>query len=73
MAEFNLPQPVEQLPTPERKALYMQLVRDHHADVRVFKSVAAFHQAYLELGGTPRKKSVGKDRLHWQACQLAAS
>ena len=33
------------------------------ASARSIESVAAFHQAYLELGGTPRKKSVGKDRL----------
>ena len=31
---------------------------------RKFNSVATFHAAYLELGGTPRRKSVGKDRLN---------
>ena len=29
-----------------------------------FKSVAKFHAAYLQGGGTPRRKSVGKDRLN---------
>eukprot|EP00966_Prymnesium_polylepis_P140222 3239002-Prymnesium_polylepis.1 len=47
------------LPTPERAVVYARLVTDHHAGVRKFKSVAAFHAAYLEQGGTPRKKSVG--------------
>ena len=51
------------LPTPERAAVYARLVPDHHTGVRKFKSVTAFHAAYLEQGGTPRKKSVGKDRL----------
>ena len=51
------------LPTPERAAVYARLVTDHHTGIRKFKSVAAFHAAYLEQGGTPRKKSVGKDRL----------
>ena len=53
----------QSLPTPERATLYKRLVDEHHAGIRKFKSVAAFHQAYLEQGGTPRKKSVGKDRL----------
>ena len=51
------------LSTPDRKTLYHKLVDDHTSGVRKFRSVAAFHQAYLEQGGTPRKKSVGKDRL----------
>jgi hypothetical protein len=64
MGDANLTQPVPTpLPTPERKKVYDKLVDDHHSGVRRFKSVAAFHQAYLEQSGTPRKKSVGKDRL----------
>jgi hypothetical protein len=62
-ARANLTQPMEPLPTPDRAAVYARLVDEHHVGVRKFKSVAAFHLAYLEQGGTPRKKSVGKDRL----------
>ena len=61
--DSNLTQPLATLPTPERAVLYKRLVDEHHAGVPKFKSVAAFHAAYLEQGGTPRNKSVGKDRL----------
>ena len=57
-------QPPEPLPSPERRVLYNRLVDEHRLGARTFKSVASFHAAYLELGGTPRKKSVGKDRLN---------
>lgn len=60
MADANSTQT---LPTPERAELYKRLVREHHDGTRKFRSVAAFHEEYLEQGGTPRKKSVGKDRL----------
>ena len=60
MADANATQT---LPTPERAELYKRLVREHHDGTRKFRSVAAFHEEYLEQGGTPRKKSVGKDRL----------
>ena len=62
--DSDLPQHVEPLQTPERAVLYARLVKEHHAGTRKFKSVAQFHAAYLELGGTPRRKSVGKDRLN---------
>jgi hypothetical protein len=66
MADLKLTQPLATLPTlptPERAVLYKRLVDEHHAGVRKFKSVSAFHEEYLQQGGTPRKKSVGKDRL----------
>ena len=62
--EFDLTQPPGTLATPERAALYNSLVEKHFSGTRKFKSVAKFHAAYLELGGTPRRKSVGKDRLN---------
>ena len=52
------------LSSPEKKKLYDQLIADHHAGKKKFNNVAQFHAAYLEAGGSPRRKSVGNDRFY---------